>query len=81
MLLELASAHSRESAARATTVRQRDNLVVDTAGPGGTQRASLVGSRSTQARIGSSRGHCMNRVETRSPAERIQTVNTCMMVT
>lgn len=72
MLLELASAHSRESAAGATKVRQRDNLIVDTATPGRAQGASLVGGHSTQAGVGSSRWHSMNRVEARSPAKRVQ---------
>lgn len=70
LLLELTGTHARESAARPTKVRERDNLIVDSAAPGGAEGASLVGSSSTQPRVGSSRGHSVNRVEARSPAER-----------
>ena len=69
LLLELTGAHARESAARPTKVGERDNLIVDGAAPGGAERARLVGSRSTQPRVGSSRGHSVNCVEARSPAE------------
>ena len=79
MLLELASTHARESAAGTTKVGERNNLIVDSAAPGRTQRASLVGSCSTQSRVGSSRRHSMNRVEARAPAEgREKRTSTCI---